>query len=225
MSTSKPEELFEQLRESLKQGIHPDLEMIRKVRPGRYRASFVVIGWIFAVLAAALVTAVAWEGSGPVAMLAGTGVFLAITSLALLVVVAAELRFHQLLTCMVAHEHAWTVFHLRLLYRLQETLFAHGPWSDRIKAEAAPVFADAVARLKTERSIVVDVAHLLWIALQTSPSQRAGLAALFKYYGGSHDKILQALGQMDLAAEKPPAPPAPAPTPAAAPEDKPPPSA
>jgi len=202
MSTSKPEELFEQLRESLKQGIRPDLEMIRKVRPGRYRGSFVVIGWIFAVLAAALITAVAWEVSGPVAMLAGTGVFLAITSLTLLIVVAAELRFHQLLCCMMAHEHAWTVFHLRLGYRLQEMLFAHGPWSETIKKEAAPVFADAVERLKTESSLVVDVAHLLWIALQTSPSQRAGLSVLFKYYGGSHERILQALGEMDLASEK-----------------------
>jgi len=202
MSPSKPEELFEQLRESLKHGAHPDLEMVRKVRPGRYRVSFVIFGWLFAVLAAALVTAVAWDLSGPVAMLAGTGIFLAITALVLLVVVSAELRFHQLLCCMMAHEHAWTVLHLRLGYRLQEVLFSHGPWAEEIKGEAAPLFAEAVERLKTEGRVVVDVAHLLWIALQTSPSHRVGLSALFKYYGASHEKMLEALGAMDLASEQ-----------------------
>jgi hypothetical protein len=202
MNTPKPEELFEQLRESLKHGAHPDLEMVRKVRSGRYRVSFVIFGWLLAVLAAVLMTAVAWGTDWQAAILAGTGVFLAITSLVLLIIVAAELRFHQLLCCMMAHEHAWTVMHLRLCYRLQEVLFANGPWSAEVKAEAAAVFADAVQRLKTESSVVVDVAHLLWIALQTSPSHRVGLSALFKYYGGSHDKMLQALGEMDLASEQ-----------------------
>jgi hypothetical protein len=199
MATRRPEEMFEQLRKSLKQGAPPDLDMLRKVRPGRYRPFFVICVWLFAVLAAALVTSVAWRTSWPVAILAGTGVFLAITSLALLIVVAAELRYHQLLCCMMAHENAWNIFHLRLNYRLLGTLFAHGPCSETVKREAAEVFAEATARLKNESDLTVEVAQLLWIALQTSPVHRAGLSVLFKYYGGNQEKMLEALSGMDLS--------------------------